>query len=136
MKLIKLAIIIAIVALVGFTSITIVKLRGQIKNSQVKIDSLEGKVGQLRIRFGQRIFQDSCSMCHAGKVRTDNFLLDRVVTRVGETYLRIYLTKQDSLVNSKDKYAIALKSEYGHQANRHNFKFTPVELDALIEYLK
>ncbi len=74
-------------------------------------------------------------MCHAMKDQLHDYL-DDVVRRVGEPYLRLYITNQDSLTKAQDKYAIDLKNKTGNLANSHNYKFPDEELNALIQYLK
>ncbi len=62
-------------------------------------------------------------------------MLEGVVDRLGEKYIKVYLTKQDSLVEAKDPYAIARKEAY-KMANSHNFNYTDQQLNNLISYLK
>ena len=101
----------------------------------LKADSLQVNIKQLNIEFGKSIFRRDCRVCHAMKGRLHDYL-DGVVGRVGEQYLKLYLTNQDSLTRAKDKYAIDLKERMGNMANSHNYKFSEAELKALIEYLK
>jgi len=68
-------------------------------------------------------------------VATDNHLAG-VVQRAGEDYLKLYITKQDSLIKVKNKYALELKRVFGNLANAHNFKFSNQQLNAIIAYLK
>jgi mono/diheme cytochrome c family protein len=130
---ILLGVIVAIVLIRGLDMIN--KQRNLIEKSQFEIDSLEKQSKQLRIEFGRSLFLANCSMCHAGRGGSDN-LLEDIVNRMGEDYLKLYLTKQDSLIASRNTHAMALKKEFGNTANNHNFKFTAPELQALIEYLR
>lgn len=84
---------------------------------------------------GQKLFRTDCNTCHVAKKRLHNYL-EGVVQRVGEEYLIKYLTKQDSLINSNDKYALKLKEVYGNAGNSHNFKYDDEQLLSLIEYLR
>jgi hypothetical protein len=84
---------------------------------------------------GLELFINDCKMCHVTKGRRHNHL-DGIVDKVGVDYLKLYITKQDSLIENNDKYAIAIKEIWGNQANNHNFKYSEKELDFLIEYLK
>ena len=59
-----------------------------------------------------------------------------VVEKVGTTYLKTYLTKQDSLLKAKDEYALKLKGFWGNNGTMHKFNYTEKELNLLIEYLK
>ncbi len=89
-----------------------------------------------KFKLGQFIFNLDCIDCHAGKHRTDNILIDNIVQGVGEKYLKLFLTKEDSLVAAKNKYTVSLKAEFGNLANSHNFKYSDEQLNAIIEYLK
>ena len=84
---------------------------------------------------GETIFKTDCNKCHVTKNRLHNYL-EGVVQRVGVDYLKLYLTKQDSLVLVKDSIALQLKQFWGNMANSHNFGYTEEELKAIIEYLK
>ncbi len=86
------------------------------------------------INKGKFLFVKNCGACH--KVTgTDNYLAG-VVERVGKDYLKLYMTKQDSLVKAKNSYALELKNTFGNLANVHNFKFPNEQLDAIIAYLE
>ncbi len=84
---------------------------------------------------GLELFLSYCRKCHVTKSRRHNYL-DGIVDKVGVDYLKLYLTKQDSLTKNKDKYSLAIKDEWGNQANSHNFKYSERELNLLIEYLR
>jgi hypothetical protein len=43
---------------------------------------------------------------------------------LGEKYLRLYLTRQDSLIQAEDKYTVQIKADFHNAPNSHNFKFT------------
>ncbi len=85
--------------------------------------------------IGQNIYIDSCRQCHARKGHNHNFL-NNIFTRVDTSYFKKYLTRQDSLIRVKDKYALSVKESYGNMGNSHNFKFDTLELLGLVEYLK
>jgi hypothetical protein len=89
----------------------------------------------LRVHYGESIARTNCFTCHEFNTATDNYLKG-VIQRKGESYIRLFITKQDSLVNAKDHYSIQLKKDYGGLSNSHNFKFTDTELSALIEFMK
>jgi hypothetical protein len=84
---------------------------------------------------GEVIFKKDCGSCHATKYKTDNYL-ERVVDWLGTNYLKLYLTKQDSLVTAKDSIALRLKKVWGNQKNSHNFNYSEHDLNAVIEYLR
>ena len=84
---------------------------------------------------GLKIFKADCNQCHVTKDRLHNYL-EGVYDRVGESYLKLFLTKQDSLVLAKDSNALMLKDIWGHKENSHNFPYSERELNALIEYIK
>ena len=96
------------------------------------------KVGEsvdtVLIKQGQILFKANCNNCHA-ILQTDNYL-QGIVQRVGESYLKLYLTKQDSLLKAKDKYALKVKDVFGNLGNSHNFDFSDEQLNAIIVYLK
>ncbi len=83
----------------------------------------------------QKIFRTDCNTCHVTKVKHHDYLKG-VVQRVGENYLMLYITKQDSLIMAKDKYAVNVKEAFNNQGNSHNFKYTEKQLKELIEYLR
>lgn len=89
----------------------------------------------VNFKLGQSLFISDCSACHVPKHGTDNLLLG-IVHRLGVDYLKVYLTKQDSLINAKDKYATDLKKAYGNQPNSHNYQYSDNQLNYLVEYLK
>lgn len=84
---------------------------------------------------GQNIFKTDCNVCHVSKGRRHN-LLEGVVQRVGDDYLKLYLTRQDSLIKAKDRYAVNIKEEWGNLGNSHNFRYSEKQLQELIEYLR
>jgi mono/diheme cytochrome c family protein len=86
------------------------------------------------INQGKLLFVNNCGVCHK-ILATDNHLAG-VVQRVGEDYLKLYVTKQDSLIKAKNKYALELKKVFGNLANAHNFKFSNQQMNAIIAYLK
>jgi mono/diheme cytochrome c family protein len=100
----------------------------------VQSPELKHSIDTIIIKQGQRLFTANCSRCH--KIfATDNYL-QGVVQRVGENYLKLYLTRQDSLIKAKDKYALEVKKAFGNLGNSHNFDFSDEELNAIIAYLK
>ena len=74
-------------------------------------------------------------MCHVSKRRRHN-LLEGVVQRVRDDYLKLYLTRQDSLMKAKDRYAVNIKEEWGNLGNSHNYQYSEKQLQELIEYLR
>ena len=86
-------------------------------------------------KIGEAIFISDCSTCHVSKKSTDNLLVG-AVQRVGTDYLKLFLTSQDSLIKSANKYAIDLNKEFGNQPFRHHFQFSDKQLNSLVEYLK
>lgn len=84
---------------------------------------------------GLDIFLHDCNKCHVSKNKLHNYLAD-AVDKMGEDNLRLYITKQDSLIENGDNFASEIKIVWGNQANNHNFKYSEKDLDFLIEYLK
>ncbi|MFN7014408.1 MAG: c-type cytochrome [Bacteroidia bacterium] len=97
--------------------------------------TVENLIDSTLYRNGYTIFKADCNACHVTKQRLHNHL-EGVVDRVGEDYLKLYLTKQDSLILAKDSNALKLKELWSNLANSHNFKYTQEQLNAIIEYLK
>jgi len=89
----------------------------------------------IKSQFGLSVAKSNCWNCHKFNYATDN-LLEGVVQRVGANYLKLYITKQDSLLSANDPYAMALKKKFNNMANSHNFKLSDAELSALIEFMK
>lgn len=128
------------IAVMVFVSITVVVQLFRRQNKllhqrKLQVDSLQIQLHQLEITYGASLFKMHCTPCHDAAMKTDN-LLEGIVDRLGEKYLRLYLTRQDSLMLAKDKYAVQIKSAYHNRENSHNFKFSSKELDAIIAYLK
>ena len=89
----------------------------------------------LEFERGLEIFLNDCVKCHVTKNKLHNYL-DGVVDEYGEQFVAMYITKQDSLIESKDSLALAIMKECGNNANSHNFNYSDEELNYLIEYLK
>ena len=85
---------------------------------------------------GKEIFTADCNVCHKRRSTIGNKYIKRTIENVGIDYFKLFLTKQDSLVKSKDIYAIKLKEEFNNAGNSHNFDYSENELNSLIEYLK
>jgi hypothetical protein len=51
-------------------------------------------------------------------------------------YLKLCITKQDSLIKAKDTHAVGLKKAFGNQGNSHNFHFTDQQMKGIIAYLE
>ncbi|MFT3705125.1 MAG: c-type cytochrome [Agriterribacter sp.] len=101
------------------------------------IDSsrLRNKEDTVLINQGKLLFKQNCNTCHS-VFKTDNYL-EGIVDYLGADYLKLYLTKQDSLIRAKDTYALQIKKLYGNQfANAHNYTFSDAQLNAIIAFLK
>jgi len=107
----------------------------EIKVSKLKIDSLNKNLSETRYDYGLALAKSYCMTCHKFNFATDNYL-EGVVQRVGEKYLSLYLTKQDSLITVHDAYAVSVKERFGNLGNSHNFNFSQSDLKALIEFMK
>lgn len=86
--------------------------------------------------IGKDLFKDDCTMCHKERGIINTRYMKETLENVGNNYFRAFITNQDSLVNSKDIYAIKVKEEYNHMANAHNFKYSEKEINGLVEYIK
>jgi mono/diheme cytochrome c family protein len=107
----------------------------QFDSSYSKSVKAEVLIDSIKYRNGESIFRADCQACHGGRDKTDNYL-EGVVERVGPDYLKLYLTRQDSLITAKNEYALKLKDVFGNLGNSHNFKYSDEQLNAIIEYLK
>ena len=97
-------------------------------NDQIFIDSVLFNKGLV-------LFESDCNRCHVSKGRLHNYL-DRVTTRMEEDYIKLFLTRQDSLIEAKYDYVIKLKNFWGNLDFNHQFSYSDDQLDAIIEYLK
>lgn len=86
-------------------------------------------------RVGQTIFNTDCRKCHAPKHALDN-ILNHVIERRGEEYVKLFITKQDSLYMAKNSTTMYIKELYNIRSNAHNFEYNTSELKLLIAYLK
>ena len=91
-------------------------------------------IDAIPISKGKIIFKDSCMVCHA-IFKTDN-LLAGIMSRSDTSYLKLYLTKQDSLVKANDKRTIDLIKQFASKGNAHNFPFSEDDLRSIFIYLK
>jgi cytochrome c5 len=96
---------------------------------------LSDEAKSIKGQFGLSVAKSNCLTCHKFNYASDN-LLEGVVQRVGANYLKLYITKQDSLLSTNDTYALALKKKFNNMVNSHNFKLSDDELSALIEFMK
>ena len=96
---------------------------------------MKNGLSNTRYNYGLALAKAHCLTCHRFKFATENYL-EGVVQRLGEKYLSLYLTKQDSLINAHDRYAVSIKESYGNLGNSHNFKFSQSDLEALFEFMK
>ena len=109
-------------------------------NTSKDIDSfskslqLEPGLDTVQLKQGESLFKTNCNNCH-GIFKTDN-ILQGVIQRVNDNYFKLYLTKQDSLIKAKDKYALKLKEVFRQQKNIHSFNFSDAQLNAIIAYIK
>jgi len=104
------------------------------KEKEIKNNHIVG-IDSTFFLSGEALFKFDCNKCHVAKNRLHNYL-EGVVQRVGISYLKLYLTRQDSLISAKDSNALYVKNFWGNLGNSHNFKYTEEELNYIIEYLK
>jgi hypothetical protein len=133
-----------IVAIVGITFLVIAVITSllQIRKrdrllvvSNLKQETLALQLSLTNREFGKHVFLNNCRTCHPAPGML-HYNLDNALRGMGTSYFYQYITKQDSLILAKDKYALELKEIYSHMGNSHNFKFSRAELDALIRYIK
>ena len=101
---------------------------------KVTLETTKNPEDTILINQGKTLFKDTCGICHA-IWKTDNYLAG-IVERLGAPYLKLYITKQDSLLKVKNEYALKIKTIYGNLASVHNYKFSDEQLNAIIVYLR
>ncbi|HEY0356448.1 MAG TPA: c-type cytochrome [Flavisolibacter sp.] len=84
---------------------------------------------------GKLLFKLDCQRCHSGRDKMHNHL-EGVVNRVGVDYLKLYLTRQDSLIAAKDSNALLIRRVWNSEKIYHTYMYSDHELNAIIEYLK
>jgi cytochrome c1 len=104
------------------------------KAENVTLEITKNAEDTILINRGKTLFKDTCAICHA-VWRTDSYLAG-IVERLGTSYLKLYITKQDSLIEAKNEYALKIKKSYGNLASVHNYKFSDEQLNAIMAYLK
>ncbi len=103
------------------------------KTKNVTLEITQNAEDTILITRGKTLFKDTCGICHA-VWKTDNYLAG-IVERRGAPYLKLYITKQDSLIEAKNEYALKIKESYGNLASVHNYKFSDEQLNTIIAYL-
>lgn len=107
-----------------------------VNSSYIENEStIYGKGDSLLFHKGEVLFKKDCNSCHVAKYKLHNYL-EGVVDWLGTNYLRLYLTKQDSLMTAKDSIALRLKEVWGNRGNNHNFHYSEDDLNAIVEYLR
>ncbi|MEL6811555.1 MAG: cytochrome c [Bacteroidota bacterium] len=89
--------------------------------------------------LGREVFLINCAACHhLTKKRTGPSLRDKFRNNryPSNSYFGIYVTKEDSLLNAKDPYAIAINEAYSGYEYSHQFNLTEEDLKLLIEYIR
>ena len=124
-----------LVASIIFWNRKVFKNKHEININKIEIDSLKKNLSTTKYNYGLSLARTHCMTCHKFNFGTDNYL-EGVIQRVGEKYLSLYLTKQDSLINAHDPYAVSLKNNWGNLGNSHNFNFSKSDLEALFEFMK
>ncbi|CAM4169103.1 MULTISPECIES: c-type cytochrome [Flavobacterium] len=100
-----------------------------------KLEEIISKKESKLFEKGKTIFIGDCKVCHVMKYHGHNFL-NGIFKRVDSSYFKFYITKQDSLLKSNDKYALETKKNFGNNGMIHSFKYNNEEIKALLDYLK
>ena len=127
--------VIVLIASIGYYTIRISRYKSEINSKSVEVNNLNKEIADLNYNYGLSLAKIYCWSCHGFRFKTDNFL-EGVVQRVGEKYLTLYLTKQDSLIAAHDPYATLLKERWGNMVNSYNFRFSPAELKGIIAFMR
>ena len=109
------------------------KLKNRDSTNVTTPNKLDHLIDTFSINEGQKLFGFNCKQCHSIR-KTDNFL-QGVTQRLDENYFRLYVTKQDSLIKAKDKYALELKGVSGNMPNSHNYHLSSEQTGFIFAYL-
>ncbi|MFB9079205.1 c-type cytochrome [Flavobacterium procerum] len=87
--------------------------------------------------IGKIYFEKNCLKCHANRGAKDNYLENAIKNDRHEyQFLKNFITKQDSLLKSKNKKALALKDWSNNNPYLHDFNLNENEIKAILYYLK
>ncbi|MEM6892499.1 MAG: c-type cytochrome [Bacteroidota bacterium] len=86
---------------------------------------------------GRKLFNIECAMCHRiGAKNTPDFL-HSLDLKLNKDYFHLYLTQQDSLLESNDLYASRAKKKLDiiNLASNHNYDFTSAETEKIYAFI-
>ena len=88
-------------------------------------------------QIGKVYFEKNCIPCHPRKGSTDNFLEGFVKNKSNDYSLfKTYTTNEDSLLISKNEFALKINDEFNKINFSHNFKLSNNEVKSIYYYLK
>ena len=94
------------------------------------------------IQRGEVLFQSKCSTCHKINVRdgfSNGYFWRNIPLETEDEkmeWMVSYLRNSDSLVQSGDTYAIALKEEYNNSSAIHEFGLSEKEVFQIVTFLR
>lgn len=97
---------------------------------------------EVNLKSGEMLFDSNCSSCHKIYVRdgfSNRYFWRNIPFEKDEdkmTWMVSYLRNSDSLVQSGDEYAAALKEEYNNSSATHEFDFTRNEVSRIVTFLQ
>ena len=99
--------------------------------------SIEIKVNKLAIyKAGEILYVNNCRACHGNTQANDHRLKNNITNlNYGNLYWIDYVSNQDSLIKSNDKFATQNVDDF-QSLYRHNFDLTSQELKSILLYLK
>lgn len=85
--------------------------------------------------LGKKLFLENCSSCHGHK-RRKHFVVDRRLELWGDDFFRLFVTKEDSLVENSDAWTIAINESISGTDHGHNYNFSKSEMEQIFAYLR
>ena len=105
------------------------------KNISRIIDYVEDPLAEFS--EGRKLFNIECAMCHRIGAKSTPGFLHSLDLKMNKYYFHLYLTQQDSLVESNDLYASQAKKKLGiiNLASNHNYDFTSAETEKIYAFI-
>ena len=138
-------ILILLVGLLGFFSLIAgysyqsIKERKQVMEQEQSMmddkDAVENPQKLMNKVLGKKLFVENCSTCHGTK-RRKHFVIDRRLELWGDDFFRLFVTKEDSLVENNDAWTIAINESIHGPDYAHNFNFSKSEMEQIFAYLR
>ena len=138
-------IVMLLIALVGFFSLiagysyqSIQERKKMMEQEQKAVadqDSIKNYRKFMNEVWGKELFLENCSSCHGHK-RRKHFVIDRRLELWGDDFFRLFVTKEDSLVENNDAWTIAINESISGTDHGHNYNFSKSEMEQIFTYLR